>query len=114
VREAAGAGTPRQAQDHGLCLVVARMRNREAIALDGANRFSIELLPGVASRDFERHMMFSRLRRDVRIADDHRYPKTLGKPTAERLVVIRLRTANVMIQVGDPSEDQIAGRRKIP
>ena len=56
-RQAARSGAARQAQDHGLGLIVARVRDGNAIGPDRIDRLLEEPPPRVASGDFDRNVM---------------------------------------------------------
>ena len=48
--------------------------------------------------------------RHVRIADDGGHAETFGELAAERRVGVRVRPADVVIQVSDGREDQLSAR----
>ncbi len=112
-RKAAGARAAHQAQEHGLGLIVARVRDGDAIGLHRCDRLVEEALPRVAARDFERHLMRLRVGRHVGIADHGRHAETIGKRAAERRVVIGIGAANVMMEMRDAGKDELAARGEL-
>ena len=112
-RQSAAARAARQPQDHGLRLIVARMRDRDAVGLDRRERLLEEALPREASGDFDRDAVRLRRRRHVGIADDRGHAEPIGQRAAERRIGVGIRAANVMVEMREAREDELAARREV-
>ena len=112
-REAARSRAARQPQNHGLRLIVARVRDRDAIGLHRCDRLPEETLARMTARDFDRHLMRLRVARHIGIADHCGNPEPIGERAAERRVRVRVGAAHVMVEMRESREHELAARGEI-
>jgi hypothetical protein len=89
------------------------MRHRHAIRLDRVDRLAEEALPRKAAGHFNRDVVLGRFRGHIRIADYRGDAEPVGERAAECGVGICLNAANVMIEVRESGEHQLATRREL-
>ena len=112
-RKAARARAARQPQNHGLRLIVAGMRDRDAIGLRPMRSPPEKTLARVAPGDFDRHLVRLRIAGHVGIADHRGHAEPIGERPAERRVRVGLGAANVMIEMREPGEHDLAARGEV-
>ena len=109
-RQPGGARAARQAQQHRLSLIVARVRNGDAIRVDRCDRFLKKPLPRKPACHFERDAMLCRLGGNIDIADHRRHAQPIGERPAKRRVFVGRHAANPMMEVRESREhESVAG-----
>ena len=71
------------------------------------------MLARVASGDFDRDLMRLRVGGHIGIADHRGHAEPIGKRAAERRILVGLRAANVMIEMREAGEDELAARGEL-
>jgi hypothetical protein len=107
----AKAASPRpadQPQEHGLGLVVSRVRRRDPVSPTGGLDSLQKLPTRVARGYFDGQTLLTSERRHIHPFGDDGHAKLAGQSPTERLVRIRCFAANLMIEMGRAVEDDIA------
>jgi hypothetical protein len=112
-REARWCRSAHETQEHGLGLIVARVRDGNAIGATAIGRSLEKLVARGACRGFDRASPGLRERGHIHVADVDRHAKPGGQRSTEGGVLVGLRP-DPMVQMRDPGEDDIPARGEFP
>ena len=110
--QAAGPGAAHEAQQHGLCLIVARVPDGDDVGLPALADTLEKCVAHLARRLFQRTATPRGDFGDVTEFDVESHPAVFGQARAELGVAIGVGAAQAVVQVGQPGEVNHAGGRQ--